>query len=286
VAALPRRGDDARVPDPARRGRGLRLGRVREPARRRPRRARGRDLHAAGAPVQRGGHARARGHRRVRARRGCPSGPRHHRDARRDRPRVHTALELHRRGRHLGRVPPAARGRRRRAWAPCTSPRDYGLAGEPDGAYVFSVRAIDTAGQHRPGRDPRPRPGPRRPGAARGDRRPGSAGQRPRAGLVVQRRDRRGRAVPPGPRRHAAARVDGVPEPARLRPRGPGRRHLHDVGPRRRRGRQRGALLDVGLRARHHAGAVQIRAGPARWATCARPSGSSAARVRPRSSAA
>ncbi|HEV2813178.1 MAG TPA: Ig-like domain-containing protein [Solirubrobacteraceae bacterium] len=33
-----------------------------------------------------------------------------------------------------------------RAWAPCTSPRTFGLAGEPDGDYTFSVRAIDSAG--------------------------------------------------------------------------------------------------------------------------------------------
>jgi predicted phage tail protein len=33
-----------------------------------------------------------------------------------------------------------------RPWAPCTSPRSFGLAGEPDGDYRFSVRATDSAG--------------------------------------------------------------------------------------------------------------------------------------------
>ncbi len=33
-----------------------------------------------------------------------------------------------------------------RPWAPCASPRTFGLAGEPDGAYTFSVRGTDSAG--------------------------------------------------------------------------------------------------------------------------------------------
>jgi predicted phage tail protein len=33
-----------------------------------------------------------------------------------------------------------------RPWAPCTSPRAFRLAGEPDGDYTFSVRATDAAG--------------------------------------------------------------------------------------------------------------------------------------------
>jgi Bacterial Ig-like domain len=37
-----------------------------------------------------------------------------------------------------------------RPWGPCTSPRTYGLAGEPDGDYVFSVRATDAAGNVSP----------------------------------------------------------------------------------------------------------------------------------------
>jgi predicted phage tail protein len=37
-----------------------------------------------------------------------------------------------------------------RAWAPCTSPRTFGLAGEPDGDYTFSVRATDAAGNTGP----------------------------------------------------------------------------------------------------------------------------------------
>ncbi|HEV2999390.1 MAG TPA: Ig-like domain repeat protein [Solirubrobacteraceae bacterium] len=37
-----------------------------------------------------------------------------------------------------------------RPWAPCTSPRTFGLAGEPDGDYTFSVRATDAAGNTGP----------------------------------------------------------------------------------------------------------------------------------------
>ncbi|HEX8082780.1 MAG TPA: Ig-like domain-containing protein [Solirubrobacteraceae bacterium] len=37
-----------------------------------------------------------------------------------------------------------------RPWAPCTSPRSFGLAGEPDGDYTFSVRATDAAGNTGP----------------------------------------------------------------------------------------------------------------------------------------
>ncbi|HEX8119979.1 MAG TPA: Ig-like domain-containing protein [Solirubrobacteraceae bacterium] len=37
-----------------------------------------------------------------------------------------------------------------RAWAACTSPRAFGLAGEPDGDYTFSVRATDAAGNTGP----------------------------------------------------------------------------------------------------------------------------------------
>ena len=37
-----------------------------------------------------------------------------------------------------------------RPWGPCTSPRTYGLAGEPDGDYAFSVRATDAAGNVSP----------------------------------------------------------------------------------------------------------------------------------------
>ena len=32
------------------------------------------------------------------------------------------------------------------AWAPCTSPKRYDLAGRPTGSYTFSVRASDRAG--------------------------------------------------------------------------------------------------------------------------------------------
>src|SRR5207248_1076926 len=31
-------------------------------------------------------------------------------------------------------------------WAACASPRAYDLSGQPDGAYTFSVRATDAAG--------------------------------------------------------------------------------------------------------------------------------------------
>ena len=37
-----------------------------------------------------------------------------------------------------------------RAWAACTTPRSYGLAGEPDGDYTFAVRATDSAGNVSP----------------------------------------------------------------------------------------------------------------------------------------
>ena len=37
-----------------------------------------------------------------------------------------------------------------RAWGACTSPRTYGLAGEPDGDYTFSARATDAAGNTSP----------------------------------------------------------------------------------------------------------------------------------------
>jgi predicted phage tail protein len=37
-----------------------------------------------------------------------------------------------------------------RPWAACTSPRSFGLAGEPDGDYTFSVRATDAAGNTGP----------------------------------------------------------------------------------------------------------------------------------------
>lgn len=36
------------------------------------------------------------------------------------------------------------------AWQPCSSPEMYGLSGEPDGDYTFSVRAVDAAGNTGP----------------------------------------------------------------------------------------------------------------------------------------
>ena len=231
-----------------------RLGRLREPARVRPRR---------------------RARRLVRVRSCAPSTPRATAAARPSRPYVldttpgavqidsgpgplgrdrNAALDvLRRRGRRL-RVPPALRDVAVVGWGPCVSPHGYDLAGRPDGLFRFSLRATDAGGQPRPARRLRLRA---RHDAARGagDRQPARVARRgPHADVALHRRGRRDVRLPRRARGRRRPRLGALPSPftADLRSR---RRRLPLPRPRhrprrqhRRAGRRR---YEMDRRARH-----------------------------------
>ena len=136
-------------------------------------------------------------------------------------------------------------------WAPCSSPRGYNLAGQPDGDYVFSVRVDRPRRQRRGGAAERLPAAHHRSGNA-GDRR-GAAPDRERRHAVVDVRGRPERElrVPRGPRRLGGGELGAVHEPLHVSARGPAGRRLRAHGAGAQRGGHDRPGRDVLLRAGH-----------------------------------